>query len=92
MITNFVFNIVELGLPYLKFNLNKKSYIKKHPEGKEIDFTPHGMHHQRVCEDFSTLREDYNEIVIQFGYLTFFSVAAPIIPLICFILNLIEVS
>ena len=92
MITNFMFNIVELGLPYLNFTLNKKSYIKNYPEGNEIDFTPHGMHHQRVSEDFSTLREDYNEIVIQFGYLTFFSVAAPILPLICFILILIEVS
>ena len=60
-------NILEIGIPYLKFTINKKSYIKNYPEGIEIDFTPHGMHHQRVSEDFSSLGDDYIEIVIHFG-------------------------
>lgn len=72
--------------------LNKKDYISNYPKGHEIDFTPHGIHHQKIAEEFSTLRDDYNEMVIQFGYLTFFSVAAPITPFICFLLTFIEVS
>jgi hypothetical protein len=90
LLTNFFFNLVEIGLPFMMDIINRRAYQKNYPEGKEIDFTPHGIHHQKIAEEFSTLRDDYNEMVIQFGYLTFFSVAAPITPLICFVLTYIE--
>jgi hypothetical protein len=90
LITNLFFNLIEIGMPFMMDVFAKREYKKQYPEGTEIDFTPHGIHHQKTSEEFSTLREDYNEMVIQFGYLTFFSVAAPITPFICFILTYIE--
>ena len=92
LITNFFFNLVEIGLPFVMDYFNKKDYLKNYPAGVEIDFTPHAIHQQLVAEEFSTLRDDYNEMVIQFGYLTFFSVAAPLTPFICFLLTFIEVN
>lgn len=87
-----MFNLLEIGIPILMSTIQKRSYIKNHSDGKDIDFTPHGITHQKVSEEFSTLRDDYNEMIIQFGYLTFFSVAAPIIPILCFFLTFVEVS
>lgn len=92
LITSFFFNLVEIGLPFLQLYINKLSYIKTFPEGKTVDFVLHGIHHQQICEEYTNLRDDYNEILIGFGYLIFFSSAAPLTPLICFILIYIEVS
>ena len=86
-----MFNLIEIGKPFVTNYLNKKSYLKEYNGSDEIDFTVHGIHHQRISEEISTLRDDYNEIVILFGYITFFSVAAPVTPFICFILIYIEV-
>ena len=91
LLTNLFFNIIEIGLPFIMDWYKRKQYMKNYPD-REIDFTPHLVHQQLVAEEFSTLRDDYNEMVIQFGYLTFFSVAAPLTPFICFLLTFIEVN
>jgi hypothetical protein len=92
LITSFCFNLIEIGLPFAEYYLNKIQYIKSFPEGKSVEFVPYGIHDQNICQEYSNLRDDYNEILIGFGYLTFFSVAAPLTPLICFILIYIEVT
>ncbi len=91
LFTSFVFNLIEIGLPFAQHYFNKRKYIKSFPQEKSIEFVPHGIHHQNICQEYSTLSDDYNEILIGFGYLTFFSVAAPLTPLICLILIYVEV-
>ena len=91
LLTEFLFNFVEIGLPFYEDWSNKREYKKNYPEGTEIDFTPHNIHQQLVAKEFSSLRDDYIEILLQFGYLTFFSVAAPLAPFLCFLSVLMEV-
>lgn len=49
-----------------------------------VDTEIHGAHHQRYCEAYDSLAEDFNEIVFQFCYVAFFSSASPFVPLISF--------
>ena len=72
--------------------LNKKKILKLYQGKKEIEFEPHSVHHQIISNEYSTLRDDYSEIVTLYGYLIFFSTVAPLVPLIIFILTYVEVT
>jgi len=68
--------------------LQKRSLREKYK--RDLDFTPHSVHHQIVSSEYDSVRDDYNEMIIQFGYLMFFSVVAPLTPLICLVLTYLE--
>ena len=53
-------------------------------EDVRVDTTEHEAHHQRYCEAYDSLAEDFNEIVFQFCYVAFFSSASPFVPAISF--------
>jgi hypothetical protein len=57
---------------------------------EEINFTTHSLEHQIISEKCESLMDEYNEIVKLFGYVCFFSVAAPLTPMIIFILTYFE--
>jgi len=88
LVVSFFFNIVELGKPFFMDWLAKRTLREKY--NKPLDFSPHSIYHQIVSEEYGSVRDDYNEMIIQFGYLMFFSVAAPLTPLICLILTYTE--
>lgn len=96
MFVKVLINIVEIGLPLLKHHWKKRNYIKNLkqklnlPEETEIIIAPHSHEHQMLCDDFHTFIYEYNEVIILFGYVCFFSVAAPLTPLIIFVLTYME--
>lgn len=49
------------------------------------------MEYQAKLTPFEGLLDDYNEMMIQFGYVTLFSLAFPLAPLAAFLNNLFEV-
>jgi len=50
----------------------------------------HSAHHQRMCNPYISLTEDFNEMVFQFCYVAFFASACPLVPLIALGINLIK--
>ena len=54
-----------------------------------IQLSPQSIEHQVICYRITTMNFEYNDIVIQFGYVCLFSVAAPLTPLIMFVLAML---
>ena len=48
-----------------------------------------GLEHQMMISPLDTLNIEYNDIINQFGFACLFSIAAPLTPLIIFILSLV---
>jgi hypothetical protein len=89
----FGFNILEVGFPIIKYRwrLRKmRQQMRDAGENDQIEVVPHSHVHQMLCDPMDTLIYDYNEMVIMFGYVCFFGVAAPLTPLIILVLSFIE--
>lgn len=85
------FNVVEIGIPSIGYLLRRKMYTKSFlKKGLEEEFAIGSVHHEMFCEEFDNLRGDYNELLILFGYVVFFSIAAPLTPLIIFCIIIVE--
>jgi hypothetical protein len=89
LLIKFLFNSLDILYPYLVFKWRKRKYFEKKnmPVG-EIE--PHSHEHQIISEDMNTLIFEYNDIIILFGYVVFFSVAAPMTPIIIFVITYVE--
>lgn len=93
--TNVIFNSFELGYPYI---LNK---WRSHKERNNLvvqarsgavnreDMT--STEAQAQLAEYETPLDDYMELIIDYGYVVMFSASFPIIPLIAFMVNVIEV-
>ncbi|MCQ2817650.1 MAG: anoctamin [archaeon] len=57
---------------------------------KKYVLKPHSLEHQLVCESYDDCSEEYSEMLIQFGFVTLFTVAEPLTPIIVFFLMYIE--
>eukprot|EP01099_Mayorella_cantabrigiensis_P005151 TRINITY_DN402_c0_g1_i8.p1 TRINITY_DN402_c0_g1~~TRINITY_DN402_c0_g1_i8.p1 ORF type:complete len:431 (+),score=85.81 TRINITY_DN402_c0_g1_i8:497-1789(+) len=82
----------EIGLPYLiariKIRMEDSATVRQSGEVKPIK----SIEYQAKLTPFEgTLLDDYNEMMIQFGYVTFFSSAFPLAPLAAFLNNIFEV-
>jgi len=72
---------------------NSQQDIEAKPE-KDPEWTLQKMtpeEEQSKLEDYSGTFEDYNEMVIQFGYVTLFSVAFPLVASLALINNFVEI-
>lgn len=87
LLIKFLFNSIDILYPYFIFNWRKRKYFDNRPVG-EIE--PHSHEHQIISEDMNTLIFEYNDIIILFGYVVFFSVAAPMTPIIIFVITYVE--
>lgn len=92
--TTFALNAVEIGVPFAMMAVRKYLYLKGlyivEEEKKEITFEPHTVRQQLVADQYDGQMYEYNEIVIMFGYVVFFSICCPLTPLIVFFLLLTE--
>ncbi|XP_064556786.1 anoctamin-1 isoform X1 [Drosophila montana] len=88
--------IVEMLIPFLKRTAKEFSqrydWYRRHSEQKLVPST------NQFTEDFnllptekSSLYEEYLEMVVQYGFITLFSLAFPLAPLLALINNVIEV-
>jgi len=59
-------------------------------EKNKVSFEPHTLNQQIILPPFDGLICEYNELVIMFGYLCFFSISCPLTPLIVFALICVE--
>jgi len=93
LLTNLGINLVELGSPYLMMLYQKMKYIKNTTlvtGGKHVTCEPYSLEYQQLCNEYNTTMSDYIEIIILFGYVSLFSVACPLTPVIVMILLFCE--
>ena len=64
--------------------------ISSHLFLTEDDLKVDSIYYQSIIDEYDTLLYDYLELLILFGYVMLFSVAAPLTPLIVFLLFYIE--
>jgi anoctamin-1 len=91
--TNLAINLVELGSPYIMMFFQKKKYIDQTTlisGGKIVTCEPYSPQYQNLCNEYNTTMYDYIEIIILFGYVSLFSVACPLTPLLVMILLYFE--
>jgi hypothetical protein len=96
--TTFAINLgmdfVEMGLPFVWYFINLFFYKREiEKSGRDINglkIAPYSFTHQLLCEEYSNLIYEYNELIILFGYMCLFSVTAPFTPLIVLVLAWIE--
>lgn len=75
--------IIELA--WLKYRqMQKVAHIMHLSENDKIIVQT--IEHQLICEGQKTLMYEYNTLVIQFGFVCLFSVAAPLTPILVFVL------
>ena len=93
-ILNMVFNVVELGIPFLteklKFQAEEKKVVKLKQEGKTVRTEMSYAEKQGKMEKL-VLPDEYLELVMNFGYIIFFAVAFPLGPIIYWAFNILEV-
>lgn len=98
---NFSINFVEIGLPLFKYCVHKKTLEKLKEQHKiensviidtenRFEIIPHTIEHQLIAIPYDNLIGEYSEVLILFGYVCQFSVAAPLTPLIVFALLYVE--
>ena len=86
---NFLLNIFEIGIPYLMYKFFEYQY-KKYSKSEINEIKTHSIIHQVLCNELSTMIYEYNEMIINFGYVCLFSVTAPLTPIILLILVWVE--
>jgi len=85
----FVGNTLEVLLPYLALRSQKKKQAKLAEEGRHI--SKYEAQFQMTTYGDDGVFDDYNEMVLQFGYVTFFAADFPFVTVFAFLNNLIEV-
>lgn len=90
-IVSYLKNLVELGLPFIKYQLRsrkkKNNVVHAHTEQKDIRTK---LYKQLCLETYLSLDhdgtiDDYLELSVQFGYLTLFALAFPLSTTLAFV-------
>jgi hypothetical protein len=104
LLLHFIFNMIGLAIPYAQHKW-RESKLKEAMRSdidrsstnlynlgpnEDIQIVPHSIEHQIICDEVDSLIDEYNELVILFGYVCFFGVAAPLTPTIIFLLTYLE--
>lgn len=96
--TNFGLNFLEIGLPILKFYLSKGKLNKiEHDNTNKFKEIDEEIEKQAMLADYQEELEidgtmsDYMELVLQFGFLSLFSVAFPLGFSMALITNVMEI-
>ncbi len=82
----FVFFLVRLLTYFYRLSLYwyfKKDITKRYI--KPVSFSTHSIYRLKALEDIDFVLVTYNDLLIIFGNIIFFSVAAPLSPLIAFV-------
>ena len=66
--------------------------MKEFKEKNKKDLVIQSLDHQKGGEEYNDLIVDYNEMLILFGYVVFFSAAAPLTPLIALAIVYLKVK
>lgn len=82
LVINFSFNFYEIGWPWLRYKSRLRESVCRPPI--------HSIDHQLICEGYNTLIYEYNERMINFGFVCLFTVAAPFTPAIVLIFTFLE--
>jgi len=81
----------EVGIPWIKQKLAIYMESRKIQKvTKSVAEAPPQAEAEAKCSPYPSTFDDYNEMAIQFGYLTLFAVAFPAAPLAALINNLVE--
>eukprot|EP00002_Diphylleia_rotans_P002752 TRINITY_DN1177_c0_g1_i1.p1 TRINITY_DN1177_c0_g1~~TRINITY_DN1177_c0_g1_i1.p1 ORF type:complete len:696 (+),score=177.06 TRINITY_DN1177_c0_g1_i1:52-2139(+) len=81
----------EILMPIIIAKVN--AFLEAH-KLKEHDTTPKNMsryERQALMPAYTTTFDDYNEMIIQYGYVTLFAAAFPLAPLIALLNNIVEI-
>eukprot|EP00741_Cyanophora_paradoxa_P024339 tig00000053_g23503.t1 len=89
----FVGNSIELALPFVKSLLplwreNGKRKVTKERTFADADLTQ--IERQSNMPDYDGLFADYNEMIIQFGYVTLFASGFPLAAVLALLNNIVE--
>jgi len=92
---NFALNAVEVGKPllsYLKREVWQRLWRKRDEEG-DVPRSKTSVEDQYNFDAYESdaLIEEYMELIMQFCFVTFFSGILPIIPLLAWVSNLVEI-
>ncbi len=82
----FLFDLIEIGIPFLKQRARK--LILKKNINKEIII--HNLEHQMISDSYDNIMFEYGKLIIHLGYVIFFSVASPLTPILVFFLIYFE--
>jgi anoctamin-10/anoctamin-7 len=81
-------NSLEVGIPYLKSQIKAKKEAKG-LDLDEVNFTFPEIEYSK--EQYESTFDDFDELAIQYGFVTLFVVAFPLTPLLAFLNNILEV-
>jgi hypothetical protein len=94
-ITNMCMNVMEIGLPWLKWKVRMAKENSKIDEIREKDQSLRTNLYQvekdSKLEAYETPADDYMEMIIQFGYVALFGVTSPIIAFLALLEITLEI-
>ncbi|OMJ94983.1 hypothetical protein SteCoe_1675 [Stentor coeruleus] len=94
-LTNMAMNTVELGLPWLKTKLKIRQETKKVQkllkEDSSLREHVYPVEYESKLQSYESPLEDYMEMVIQFGYVSLFGAALPILPVLALLELMVEI-
>ncbi|KAH8276085.1 hypothetical protein KR018_002378 [Drosophila ironensis] len=87
--------IVEMLIPYLMRTIKELSYrhgwYKSHKDQRLVPYNQFTEDYNLLPAENNSLYVEYLEMVVQFGFITLFSLAFPLAPLLALLNNVIEV-
>lgn len=92
-ITNMIMNVMELGLPWLKWKIKIQKEANKVAQSSDPNMRKdlYPVEYDSKLEPYETPLDDYMEMIVQFGYVAMFGVASPIIALLALIEITLEI-
>lgn len=94
----FVGQSQEVGIPFIMNKIKARSDMKRaikaqgdKPKDEQKKFTLSKVERESNYAKFSGTFGEYNEMVIQYGYVTMFAAAFPLAPLLALLNNIVEI-
>ena len=86
----FAFDFIEVLMPIFYQSAKMVSLKKKFSERKIKDVTAHSIEQQILCDTYDDMIYEYSEILVHFGFILLFNVAAPFTSICVFLLIYLE--